>query len=436
MSQPIKISEKYEPLFSLPDNVDIYIVTGGRNSQKSFATGLATCINTIERNHRVLYTRYTMVSADDSIIPEFTEKIYVLNWEHRFDIKQGRITISENEKKGDKNKRGKIVFKGLKPSSGKQTANLKSLKDFSMFIVEEAEEIPTFEEWDKICKSIRSVDVKPVYILILNPALKSHWVYEKFFEEKGIKEGFNGIVDNVCYIHTSYLDCPREFIPNNIWAEFETKRIIYETVNKLSKEQKDELFASDPKTKRDYNYYKHVVLGGWLNVAEGVIYEDWEIGEFKKVNGSIFGLDFGSNDPDACVEVSVDEKEKKIYLREVFFQNNLSTSQLIRTLDKTVGKGPIIIADSAGKRSIADLWDEGFEIEKCLKKQVDYDIKTIQGYTLIVDPSSKNLQKALNYYRWAVNKAGVPNHDWSDLCDAFRYAVMYIIRGGRGGGVF
>jgi hypothetical protein len=49
---------------------------------------------------------------------------------------------------------------------------------------------------------------------------------------------------------------------------------------------------------------------------------------------------------------------------------------------------------------------------------------------LVITPESKNLQKALNNYKWAVGKAGVAHHDWSDLCDSFRYAAMYIIRGG------
>src|SRR5690606_16432933 len=144
----IKLSEKYEPLFALLDGnfpqVDTVIITGGRYSQKSFAVGLAACVAAKDFNHRVLYTRYTLTSAEDSIIPEFGEKIDMLNAHEYFSITRDRIIGTHNI--------SKIVFKGIKTSAGNQTASLKSLKDFSMFILEEAEEMPDFGDWDKVRK--------------------------------------------------------------------------------------------------------------------------------------------------------------------------------------------------------------------------------------------------------------------------------------------
>ena len=35
------------------------------------------------------------------------------------------------------------------------------------------------------------------------------------------------------------------------------------------------------------------MLGGWLDKAEGVIFTNWKIGEFKKVGVSVFGQDYG-----------------------------------------------------------------------------------------------------------------------------------------------
>ena len=37
----INISDKYTPLFNRPEGVDTYIITGGRFSQKTFATSLS-----------------------------------------------------------------------------------------------------------------------------------------------------------------------------------------------------------------------------------------------------------------------------------------------------------------------------------------------------------------------------------------------------------
>lgn len=424
----IEISEKYEPLFNIPKGVDTFIITGGRFSQKSFATGLSSCVHSVVNNHRILYTRYTLTSADDSIIPEFTEKIDILNWENKFNVTKGRIDVIPTAKVKHN---GKIVFKGIKTSAGNQTASLKSLKNFSMFILEEAEEMKSFEDWDKIKKSIRSTDVQNISILVLNPTTKEHWIHEQFFENNNVQEGFNGIIGNVCYIHTTYLDIPRKFIPDNIWNEFEQHRLNYELYLSTDKEYRDTL----PKPIiKSYKYYKHVVLGGWLDKMEGVIYEDWEIGDFDTSLPYVHGLDFGSNDPDACVKIAVDHSKKVIYADEVLFKNGLSTSQLSEHLNNSVGKEALIIADSAGKRTIGDLWDEGFNIERCRKGQdsVKHGIKTIRGYNIIVTKKSLNLQKALNNYHWSDSKNEIPNHDWSDLLDALRYAVMYFIDGTSG----
>lgn len=102
----MNLSEKYEPLFNIPDGVDTFIVTGGRFSAKSFAVSTAACHWSAIEGHRILYTRYTGVSGQDSIIPEFEEKIQILGWENFFDVNNTRINVPTNN--------AKIVFKGLK----------------------------------------------------------------------------------------------------------------------------------------------------------------------------------------------------------------------------------------------------------------------------------------------------------------------------------
>ena len=414
----LKISEKYEGLFNPPKGVDTVIVTGGRFSQKSFAVGLASCIHSKINNHRILYTRYTLTSADDSIIPEFNEKISLLNWDNDFKVTQGRIELNKG--------RGKIVFKGIKTSSGNQTASLKSLKDFSMFILEEAEEMPSYDDWNKIKLSIRANDVQNLSILVLNPTSKEHWIYKKFFEETGVKEGFNGVNENVLYIHTSYLDCPREFIPENHYNEFNSKRVLHNHYLSLSQEEKE---SCDKKILSAYKYYKHIVLGGWLDKSEGVIYDNWEIGSYNYDLPYIFGLDFGSNDPDALTRVAIDEKNKIIYLKQEYHKNNTSFDTLTRILIDRCGFDKLIIADCAERRMINDLSDIGLNIIGCKKgaDSVLHGIKTIQGYRIIVDKESINIHVALNNYVWKDKKSGVPNHDYSDLMDSFRYATMYLL---------
>ena len=87
----------------------------------------------------------------------------LLGWQSLFKVANNRI-----EGLGNKSK---IVFKGFKTGSNQQTASLKSLKDFSTLIVEEAEEIPDFDTYEKVSLSIRGntgTDEPNLKVLILN----------------------------------------------------------------------------------------------------------------------------------------------------------------------------------------------------------------------------------------------------------------------------
>lgn len=423
MAKQIVLSEKYENLFAWLSakegsplyGVDTVVITGGRYSQKSFAVGLWSCVAAKDFNHRILYTRYTLTAAQDSIIPEFEEKIGLLNCGPSFYVRNGRIEGARNK--------SKIVFKGHKTSAGNQTANLKSLKDFSVFITEEAEEMPTFEGWDKIKKSIRALDVRNLSILILNPVTKENWIYEEFFEDRGIKEGFNGIKDNVLYIHSSYLDLEREFIDDATWKDFEDKRIAYEYYEGLSEFERKK---ADRLIVKKWSYYKHVVKGGWLNKSEGVIFENWSIGEFKEVSVPIHGQDYGfSVDPTTLVKVCVDKAQRKIYVKEQLYQPLLVTSEIIRK-NKELAGNSLIIADSAEPRLIAEIKKGGVNIREAYKPagSITGGIAMMLDYEIIVDPSSVNLIKELNNYVWHDKKSKTPIDAWNHLIDAIRYVVF------------
>ena len=101
-------------------NSRYFIVTGGRGSGKSFAINTILLLLTQEKGHIILFTRYTLRSANISIIPEFKEKIDLLNLNSRFHVTKDEII---NLTTGSK-----ILFRGIKTSSGDQTANLKSLQ--------------------------------------------------------------------------------------------------------------------------------------------------------------------------------------------------------------------------------------------------------------------------------------------------------------------
>jgi len=175
--------------------------------------------------------------------------------------------------------------------------------------------------------------------------------------------------------------------------------------------------------------YKHQILGGWLDKAEGVIFTNWEIGEFKKVGVSVFGQDYGfSNDPTTLIETNIDRSNKRIYLKECFYLTHLTTSEISR-LNKQYSEGNLIIGDSAEPRLITELRRE-CNIRESVKGQgsVTYGISLMQDYDLIIDPNSTNLIKELNNYCWLERKSNTPQDANNHLIDAARYAISYQLK--------
>jgi phage terminase large subunit len=387
----VQINEKYNLLGS---DSRYFVITGGRGSGKSFGVNSFLLLLTYEVGHIILFTRYTLVSAHISIIPEFIEKIDLMDRYADFHITKDEII---NIHTGSK-----ILFKGIKTSSGTQTANLKSLQGVTTWVLDEAEELTDEDVFDKIDLSIRHKEKQNRVILILNPATKEHFIYKKFFESKGIQEGSNVIKSDTTYIHTTYLDNIENL------SESFLSQIEYIKENRPQK-------------------YKHTILGGWLDKAEGVIFNNWRIGTFEEHSVSIYGQDFGfSNDPTTLVQTSIDKANKVIYLKEHLYKVGLTTSD-IATINTTIAQRSLIVADCAEPRLINELRAKGNNLVEAIKGQgsITYGISLLQDFDLVVDESSINLIKELNNYCWLETKSKTPIDKYNNLIDAIRYSISY-----------
>jgi phage terminase large subunit len=148
----IKFSDKYLPLFDLLNGVypevDTVLISGGRDSGKTFAITCFVPIAAADYNHRVLFTRQTMSSTDRSITSALDNRLELLGLESDFDFANNDYKCKHNQ--------GLISITGQKTSVGTQTAKLKSLENYSIFITEEGEELTSLEEWKKVKRSIRA----------------------------------------------------------------------------------------------------------------------------------------------------------------------------------------------------------------------------------------------------------------------------------------
>ena len=389
----INLNKKYIPLFNSDSRY--YVITGGRGSGKSFALNSFLLLLTYEVGHVILFTRYTLVSAHISIIPEFVEKIEMAGLENDFSITKDEIINLKTK--------SKILFKGIKTSSGTQTANLKSLSGVTTFVLDEAEELVDEDVFDKIDLSVRHNTKQNRVILILNPTTKEHFIYQRFFEARGVEAGELTTKQDTTYIHTTYLD----------------------NIENLS-----DSFITQIESLKEQNRkkYQHQILGGWLDKAEGVVFTNWSFGNFNPDNlQTSFGQDFGfSIDPTTLVEVAIDKNKRKLYVKEHLYKPKLTTSE-IAVINKQVCGGSLIVADSAEPRLIAELSNQRCNIVATEKGagSITAGLALMQDFEIVLEPNSQNIAKELNNYIYSDKKSGLVIDNYNHALDAIRYNVFY-----------
>jgi len=399
MNNSIQLNDKYIPLFT--DKSRYFVVTGGRGSGKSFGVNVFLLNLTYESGHKVLFTRFTLTSAAASIIPEFIEKIELMGVESDFRITKDEII---NLTTGSS-----IIFKGIRTSSGNQTAALKSLSGVTTFVLDEAEELVDEDTFSKIDFSIRSNTKSNRVILILNPTTKEHWIYQRFFMYPNVKAGTNSSKGDVTYIHTTFEDNKANLSKSYLEQLYDLKR-------------------------RDLVKFEHQILGGWLNKAEGTIITNWKVGHFIQTELMCYGQDFGfSTDITSLVKVSVDKDTRSVYVKEIYGKTNLSTSD-IAYRNKTECGTDLIVCDSAEPRLISELKAMGLNIKPTIKKKgsILSGIALMQDYQIIVDRESHGIIREINNYVWHERNQR-PIDKFNHYIDAIRYSLMYLLQGVNSG---
>ena len=354
--------EIYHPLYTDTDKF-IILITGGRGSGKSFNASTFIERLTFEMTpvekivHQVLYTRYTMVSAGMSIIPEMMEKIELDGTTKYFKTTKTDIV--------NKMTNSRIMFRGIKTSSGNQTAKLKSIQGITTFVCDEAEEWTNEEEFDKIMLSIRKKGIQNRIIIIMNPCDSNHFIYKKYIENTHKLVEIDGVQvqvsthPNVLHIHTTCFDNLENLSP-----EF-----------------------------------------------------------LKKV---AFGQDFGyTHDPSASIRCGI--IDNALYLDEVDYRTGLLSSDIIKTLRPWGLKVIADSADPRLIQEIHNGGIKIYPVEKGAGS-INAGIDKMKTMEIFVTKRSYNLQKELRKYVWAKDKDGnyinePEDHD-NHAIDAARYYVL------------
>ena len=407
----IQPQEIYHPLYTDKEKF-IILITGGRGSGKSFNASTFIERLTFEMTpvekivHQILYTRYTMVSASMSIIPEMMEKIELDGTTKYFKTTKTDIV--------NKMTKSRIMFRGIKTSSGNQTAKLKSIQGITTFVCDEAEEWTSEDEFDKIMLSIRKKGIQNRIIIIMNPCDSNHFIYKKYIEKTHKLVEIDGVQvqisthPNVLHIHTTYFDNLENLSPEFL-------------------KEVEDMKVSNPEK------YGHVVIGRWADVAEGAVFKKWGIvqefpQECKKVG---IGQDFGfTNDPSAAVRCGI--IDNRLYVDELFYETDMLSSAIANRLKPFSMK---VFADSQDPRLIQEIKNRGVNIYPVDKfpGSIKAGIDKIKDMEFFVTERSYNIITELRKYVWDKDKDGnyinEPVDEYNHLMDAIRYYVLGCLLG-------
>jgi len=220
-----------------------------------------------------------------------------------------------------------------------------------------------------------------------NPSDEYHWIYDHVLTRP-----------EATLIHSTYLDNP--YLDPQIVKEIEHYKGL------------------------DKNYWRIYGLGE-RGITEMKIYSHWQYCDKLPDNPdeTIYGLDFGYNNPSALVQVAI--KDQNIYTKELIYKSYLTNAQLIEEAKtKEIGDN-IIYADSAEPQRIEEFRTAGFNIRPA-DKEVGKGIDAVKTRAWYITKDSVNTQKEAKSYSWK-EKDGkaldepvkVNDHDM----DAIRYAV-------------
>lgn len=400
--QRIKVPKHFHELYTT--DKPIILLTGGRGSGKSFNISTFTKRLSYEQHQVILFSRYTMASANISVIPEITEKM-------ELEGDMGNFTITNNSII-NKMTGSPILFKGIKTSSGNQTANLKSIQGLSTFVVDEAEEWVSADDFENLSLSIRSKKAKNRIILVMNPSNYNHFVYDKYIKDSFKLINVDGVPiqisthPDVCHIHTTYFD-NSDNLSAKFLREVEQLRI------------------------KNFDKYAHKVIGKWRSAAEGVIFNNWK--EYQDADvpndySTINGIDWGYTDPFTVTTIRYSWKHKRMYIKNVVYKEGLTPDGCLSMANGYADKSILTVADSANPANINQFLDDGWNIYGALKEKITIGLEILQDWELFIHQDSKHLKHELINYGWNPRNPTEPIDDYNHCIDAIRYCEKEIRR--------
>ena len=316
-----------------------------------------------------------------------------------------------------------ILFKGLDDAT--KVGSLAVEKGYLCWVwIEEFFEVTSESEFEKLQMSIRG-EIPPETGLwkqitcTFNPWSENSWIKARFFDEP----------------HDNVFTCTTTYKCNNFLDDVDIQRY-------------EELRIRNPRAAR-------IICDGDWGIAEGLVYEDWEVQDFDPIQvimenpdaKPMFGLDFGFKvSYNAFVAAYIDIPRHIIWIYDEMYERGISNMEIAKRITQMGYGKEVIIADSAEPKSIYEIQEGQIEEVTDVYGHVSYNkwqlpairpamkgpdslkngVRRLQSFHFIVHPKCTNFIMELNNYCYDQDKDGKmldkPIKDFDHLMDALRMA--------------
>lgn len=393
------------------------ISMGGSRSSKTFSILQILMLEMISRKRlRITVWRDTKVTCRATVLEDFKK---IIMFDEKFFLK-----FKENKQSGSFTYMptgSKIIFEGA-DSIGKVLGGAQDISYFN--------EITEFSKEVYLQITQRTSDR---VIVDYNPS-KDFWL-EKYREDP----------DSV-FIHSNFTH--NAFCPENIvkqlksYEPWETGSYEVNGSEVLYKGKKISPTNQPPPHKLNvkrgtYSVYHWLVYGLGIGAEKpNRIYSGWQrikLQDFEDLQyTSYFGLDFGSKNPTACVEVKYDG-DGTFYICPRFYKaltdlkESLPTVIDIKVPQIIKGKS-LIVGDSAKQSYIDTLLEAGHLIIGAIKGggSVASGITNVQGFNIFY-VFDKYIENEYTTYSWHVDRYQKPTDEPVKVDDHYMDAIRYII---------
>ncbi|HEL9644066.1 TPA: PBSX family phage terminase large subunit [Streptococcus suis] len=377
------------------------VVKGGRGSKKSKTTALYYIVAILKHDWaNLLVVRRFSNANKQSTYTDLKWAANKLKVSHLFKFNESlpEITVKATGQK--------ILFRGLDDPL-KITSITVDTGLLSWLWLEEAYQVENQDKFETLVESIRgSIDVPDFFKQItvtFNPWSERHWLKSAFFDEDTRKK--------------------------DVFADTTTYRV-NEWLDQQDIDRYEDLWRTNPRRAA-------VVANGDWGVAEGLVFENYEVKEFdivstiKRVGETTAGLDFGfTHDPTTFPRLAVDLDNKELWIYAEHYEHAMTTDDIFKMIVDADMQNAVITADSAEQRLIAELQAKGIRrLAPSIKGKgsINAGIDFMKQFKIYIHPSCVKTIEEFDTYIYKQDKDGKwlnePIDSNNHIIDAIRYAL-------------